>query len=114
MERKTEQLVDLMQNVNKRIHDHIRCVWEQQETPATQMLIMYQIAKAEGITVSEIARRLGLAKSHVSKTIDELAHEGHVEKRPDPLDGRILRLYRTPAGQDGWADRGTAAPSRRP
>jgi DNA-binding MarR family transcriptional regulator len=96
MEPKTEQLVDLLQAVHKGIFEHIKDVFQESETPATQMMIMHQIAKSEGITVSELSRRLGLAKSHVSKTVDELASGGHVEKRPDPADGRILRLYRTP------------------
>ncbi|HLO02278.1 MAG TPA: MarR family transcriptional regulator [Symbiobacteriaceae bacterium] len=97
MERQTEQLVDLMQTVHRLMYEHVRCVWEERETPATQMMVMHQIARAEGITVSEASRRLGLAKSHVSKTVDELATAGYVEKRPDPHDGRVLRLYRTPA-----------------
>jgi DNA-binding MarR family transcriptional regulator len=95
MERQTEQLVDLMQAVHRQLQEHVRPLWESRAIPATQMMVMHQIARDEGITVSEIARRLGLAKSHVSKTVDELATAGYLEKRPDPHDGRILRLYRT-------------------
>lgn len=96
MEKRTEQLVDLMQAVHRQMYEHVRCVWEERSIPATQMMVMHQIAREEGITVSETSRRLGLAKSHVSKTVDELATAGYVEKRPDPHDGRVLRLYRTP------------------
>lgn len=96
MEQKTEQLVDLLQAVHRLMFDHVRCVWEERSIPATQMMVMHQIAREEGITISETSRRLGLAKSHVSKTVDELATAGYVEKRPDPHDGRILRLFRTP------------------
>lgn len=96
MERQTEQLVDLMQSVHRQMYDHLKCIWEDRAIPAAQMMVMHQIAREEGITVSETSRRLGLAKSHVSKTVDELATAGYVEKRPDPHDGRILRLYRTP------------------
>lgn len=94
----TEQLVDLMTAVHRQLHDHVRTVWEEREIPATQMMVMHQIAREEGITLSEIARRLGLAKSHVSKTVDELSTAGYLEKRPDPHDGRILRLHRTGSG----------------
>jgi DNA-binding MarR family transcriptional regulator len=97
LERQTQQLVDLMQLVHRQLFEHVRCVWEEKATPATQMMVMNQIGRAEGITVSEVSRRLGLAKSHISKTVEELASAGYVEKRPDPHDGRILRLYRTPA-----------------
>jgi DNA-binding MarR family transcriptional regulator len=96
MERQTEQLVDLMQAVHRQMFEHLKCVWEEHAIPATQMMVMHQISREEGITVSETSRRVGLAKSHVSKTVDELATAGFVEKRPDPHDGRILRLYRTP------------------
>lgn len=96
MEQRTEQLVDLMQAVHRQMYDHVRCIWEERSIPATQMMVMHQIAREEGISVSETSRRLGLAKSHVSKTVDELAAAGYVEKRPDPRDGRVLRLYRTP------------------
>lgn len=96
MEQQTEQLVDLMQAVHRQMYDHVRCVWEERSIPATQVMVMHQIAREEGISISETSRRLGLAKSHVSKTVDELAAAGYVEKRPDPHDGRVLRLYRTP------------------
>jgi DNA-binding MarR family transcriptional regulator len=45
--------------------------------------------------VSELARRSGIAKSHISHVIDELSRRGWVEKRADPADQRILRLYLT-------------------
>jgi DNA-binding MarR family transcriptional regulator len=45
--------------------------------------------------VSGLSRITGLAKSNVSKAVDALAEMGFVDKRSDPRDQRLIRLYAT-------------------
>lgn len=52
-----------------------------------------------GVIVSELARHTEAAKSHVSNVIDQLVERDCVEKRPDPGDQRLQRLYVTRAAQ---------------
>jgi len=57
--------------------------------------MLRQLHMEPGLTVSELARRAGTVKSHGSKTIDLLLEQGLVEKRPDPADQRLIRVYVT-------------------
>lgn len=64
------------------------------------LMMMRQIEHEPGVSVSELARRSGTVKSHVSKTVDQLVALGLAEKRPDPQDQRLLRVYSTPAASE--------------
>lgn len=64
------------------------------------MYLLRHLASAPGLTVSELARKAGLVKSGVSKMIDHAAGQGLVEKRPDPEDQRLLRLFLTDRGAE--------------
>src|SRR5262249_12434124 len=62
-----------------------------------EMMVMLQIQREPGVTLSELARRSGIAKSHVSGTVEALHRRGMVAKQTDPDDQRLLRLYLTDA-----------------
>lgn len=47
------------------------------------------------MTIGELARRSGTVKSHVSKMMEQLVRQGYVEKRTDPADQRLVRVYVT-------------------
>ena len=95
---------ELWRAVNHSIHDRFRQAFKEPALPFGMMMMLRQIGKEPGVTVSEIARRSGLAKSHISKQVDLLASRDMVEKRPDPQDQRLLRLYPTEAAQQAAAD----------
>jgi DNA-binding MarR family transcriptional regulator len=50
-------------------------------------------------TVGELAELLGVTQQAASKSVVELEGLGYVERRPDPLDGRIRRLSLTARGR---------------
>ena len=57
-------------------------------------------ALAEGdARSSDLAARLQIAPSVVSRALSPLEHAGLVERRPDPEDARAARLGLTPAGR---------------
>lgn len=95
MRDREEQLVDLLMAVNRGLHEYLRETFRGQVLPFAAMIVMRQVKHQPGITVSELARQTGLAKSHVSKTLEELTQLGYVEKRPDPADQRLLQVYLT-------------------
>lgn len=47
----------------------------------------------EGITQTELATALELERSTVGRLVDRLEKRGFLERRPDPEDRRIFRLY---------------------
>jgi DNA-binding MarR family transcriptional regulator len=62
--------------------------------------ILRMISKSPGITVSEISRKIGLAKSQVSSTLDKLVELGFVVRTPDPTDQRLVRLNTSALAQE--------------
>ncbi len=92
-----ERLIDLLHDVNRKMAEHVREVFRGQEIPLAFRAVGAVLMSEPGVTVSGLARRTGMAKSHISNTVEELCRRGWVEKRGDPEDQRLLRLYLTPS-----------------
>lgn len=95
MTERHEELLELLQSVNRSTFDIIKDILVRHGLPHAAMAIMHHIRLEEGITLSELARRTSIVKSHVSKTVESLVEQGMVEKRPDPADQRLIRLHST-------------------
>ncbi len=93
-----ETLVDVFHDVNKLLHQHIRPVFQNLPLPPGAMMLGGQIRHNPGLTVSELSRRTGIAKSHVSNMLEEMNRRGWIEKRPDPIDHRLVRIYLAETG----------------
>lgn len=52
----------------------------------------------DGITQQDLAERLLVTKGNIVGLIDRMGAAGWVERRPDPEDRRVNRLYLTEAG----------------
>ena len=63
-----------------------------------QFDVLATLSHGEGITQQELAERLLVTKGNVVGIIDRAAAAGWVERRPDPDDRRVNRLYLTDAG----------------
>lgn len=71
----------------------------------------------DGISVTELSRRVGMSKQGCGQFVSHLVGTGHLRVDPDPQDGRVRLVRRTPRGQrtleaanarireieDGWA-----------
>jgi DNA-binding MarR family transcriptional regulator len=67
-------------------------------TPAqNEVMVMID---ADGSRVTELAKRLGVAKQSTAEAVTGLEARGFVERRPDPSDGRARLIALTPAGWD--------------
>jgi DNA-binding MarR family transcriptional regulator len=62
--------------------------------------LLRQIADSEPLRPSELAGRLGVEGSHVTRQVQHLEKAGYVTRVPDPDDHRAQRIKLTPAGQD--------------
>lgn len=60
---------------------------------APQMAVLQILMRQDGISLKEMSRAMNLAHSTVSGIIDRLESKGMLERRADPADGRITRLY---------------------
>lgn len=64
-----------------------------------QEMILFQLWEEEGITPTQIAETLCVEPPTVTKMLQRLEKSGFVDRRPDPEDGRISRVYLTPEGK---------------
>ncbi|MFC9654040.1 MULTISPECIES: MarR family winged helix-turn-helix transcriptional regulator [unclassified Streptomyces] len=61
--------------------------------------LLRQIADSEPQRPSELANRLAVEASHVTRQVQRLEKSGYVTRVPDPEDGRAQRIQLTPVGQ---------------
>ncbi|MDT9695196.1 MarR family transcriptional regulator [Streptomyces sp. P17] len=60
--------------------------------------LLRQVADTEPLRPGELATRLGVEASHVTRTVQQLEKSGHVSRVPDPADRRAQRVELTEAG----------------
>ncbi|MFZ4151860.1 MarR family winged helix-turn-helix transcriptional regulator [Streptomyces pseudogriseolus] len=65
--------------------------------------LLRKMADAEPMRPGELAARLGVEASHVTRTVQHLERSGHVVRVPDPEDRRAQRIELTDAGRDAVA-----------
>ncbi|MEW5352580.1 MarR family winged helix-turn-helix transcriptional regulator [Streptomyces sp. 16-176A] len=65
--------------------------------------LLRQIADSEPQRPGELANRLGVEASHVTRTVQQLEKSGYATRVPDPDDRRAQRIRLTEAGRDAIA-----------
>ncbi|MEU3986577.1 MarR family transcriptional regulator [Streptomyces sp. NPDC026672] len=61
--------------------------------------LLRQVAEGEPLRPGELAQRLGVEASHVTRTVQQLQKSGHVTLVPDPDDRRARRVRLTDSGR---------------
>lgn len=62
--------------------------------------LLRQIADSEPLRPGELANRLGVEASHVTRQVQQLQKSGYVSRLPDPDDRRAQRIELTPVGRE--------------
>ncbi|CAL9630798.1 MarR family transcriptional regulator [Streptomyces althioticus] len=62
--------------------------------------LLRKMADVEPMRPGELAARLGVEASHVTRTVQNLERSGHVVRVPDPEDRRAQRIELTDAGRE--------------
>jgi DNA-binding MarR family transcriptional regulator len=62
----------------------------------TQYAVLKVLSNADGQTGAELGARLGIDSATTTGVADRLAANGLLERRPDPNDRRLQRLFLTP------------------
>ena len=65
--------------------------------------LLRQVADSEPLRPGELAIRLGVEASHVTRTVQQLQKSGYVTRVPDPDDRRAQRIQLTEAGEQAIA-----------
>ncbi|MEU9351264.1 MarR family transcriptional regulator [Streptomyces griseoloalbus] len=65
--------------------------------------LLRQMADTEPMRPGELAARLGVEASHITRTVQQLEKSGHATRVPDPDDRRAQRIELTDAGREAIA-----------
>lgn len=64
-----------------------------------QELLLLQLWIEEGIPQSQLAACMGVEPPTATKMLQRMEHAGLIERRPDPEDARVSRVYLTERGR---------------
>jgi DNA-binding MarR family transcriptional regulator len=62
---------------------------------------MRLLVRRPGLSVNDTAAELGIAPPNISAAVRSLVARGELERRPDPVDRRVVRLHPTDAAMAG-------------
>ena len=66
--------------------------------------VLHALWEKEGLTHSDLATRMHVTPATITKMIQRMEKAGFVERRPDPEDQRVSRVYLTDAGREIQAE----------
>lgn len=64
-----------------------------------QEMLLFTLWEEEGLTQSQLVEKLCVEPPTVTRTLQRLQQAGIVERRPDPEDGRVTRVFLTHKGR---------------
>jgi DNA-binding MarR family transcriptional regulator len=71
--------------------------------------VLRVLLAGDGLKSSDVAARGWSSPGTLTSVVNTLVREGYVERRPDPGDRRVVRLYVTDRGRQIWEDYLTTA-----
>lgn len=93
---------DLHRNVGFVVHDVARLMrvafdrrGKELGLTRSQWWVLTALYANEGVTQSELADFMDLEKATLGRLLDRLEEKNWIERRPDPIDRRIKRVYLT-------------------
>jgi len=96
-----ERALTRISYLNNRVRNHERLMALAAVTlDRAAVALLRQVADSEPLRPSELAARLGVEASHVTRQAQQLQKAGYVTRVPDPDDHRARRIQLTPAGRE--------------
>jgi len=82
-----------------RLEDAMTRMLRPHELSVAHFDLLMCLRQGEGISQQEVSRRLMVTKGNVCVIVQKLEAQGMLERRSDPTDQRVYRLYLTDAGR---------------
>ena len=101
---KAESLDSLFAQICRLKHARIHTLLETLGLYRGQPSVLQALWEQEGLMHTELARRLQVQPATITKMLQRMEKAGFVERRPDPDDQRVSRVYLTDAGRAVRAD----------
>jgi len=100
----SESLDQLLAQICRLKHARVQALLETLGLYEGQPAMLRSLWAQEGPTHTDLARRLRVQPATITKMIQRMEKAGFVERRPDPEDERVSRVYLTQAGRAVQAD----------
>jgi DNA-binding MarR family transcriptional regulator len=94
-----DELGYLLVEVSKLHRAHAHAALEDQGLYRGQNFVLTALAEQEGLAQTELAEKLLVTPPTISNSLERMETAGWIERRPDPEDRRISRVYLTKAGR---------------
>ncbi len=94
-----ESLDVLLAQICRLKHARIQALLEALGLYEGQPAVLRALWGQEGLTHTELARRLRVQPATITKMVQRMEKSGFVERRPDPGDERVSRVYLSEAGR---------------
>ena len=94
-----EETYELIKEVFILLDDGDRRCLQQYDLTPTQFYALHWSNSADGKTLGEVSERMLCTPSNVTRVVDLLVRRGLLNRERDSEDRRVVRVYRTPAGQ---------------
>ena len=86
VEELNENIGLLVQEVSLLMRKHFNRLVRDMRLTAPQWQVLAELHRQQGITQTELADNLVMAKSPLGKLLDKLERNGLIERRPDEID----------------------------
>lgn len=75
-----------------------------EELTPPQFLLLKEVCAGEGITMSELAKRLRVSRGVATRMVDLLLERNLLQRKRDPRDRRVVTVYPTRRGRKVFHD----------
>ena len=82
---------------------HMDLVQREHGTPLSHVQVLAMLQDMGTMSVSEISRRLGIAKPNITPLVDRLYEAGYVDRQHDENDRRVVNIVLLESGREKLA-----------
>src|SRR4030042_4425747 len=100
----SESLDQLLAHICRLKHARVQALLETLGLYEGQPSMLRTLWAEEGLTHTELGRRLRVQPATITKMLQRMQKAGFVERRPDPQDERVSRVYLAETGRAVQAD----------
>lgn len=79
---------------------HMDLVQREHGTPLSHVQVLAMLNDVGTMSVSEISRRLGIAKPNITPLVDRLYEAGYVDRQHDENDRRVVNIVLLESGKE--------------
>lgn len=94
-----QNMLHVLPLIKKRLL-HMDMVQKEHGTSLSHVQVLAMLQDVGTMSVSEISRRLGIAKPNITPLVDRLYAAGYVDRQHDENDRRVVNIVLLPAGAE--------------